>query len=306
MITARGWWVTRPSCVRETLRSRRGGRIETATPDSRAKLVRFGGGRGAVVAAGAAMATGGAVGRGAAADRATGDGRADVERLLEEKRPWIAESSGQVPRLGLDPSAVSESEARTAARELVSALARGGRAHRRRVPANPHRRATHALGLVLSTRHALLQLAARARAARYSTTWSCMSSATCASRTIRGGSGRSSRTSPALAPAARLAARPRTRAPGFPPAGLIPQIVIATRQKARNQGPERLARLIKGSFDQPTGTPSLLSGGSHERSRTGSGCGGCDVHRRACWCGDRRRDGGSCCAAAIQELHQPE
>jgi len=49
---------------------------------------------------------------------------ADVERLLEEKLPWITDQrSRQVPRLCLDPSAVSESEARTAARELVSTLA---------------------------------------------------------------------------------------------------------------------------------------------------------------------------------------
>ena len=41
-----------------------------------------------------------------------------------EKRPWILEQRvRQVPRLCLDPSAVSESEARTGARELVSALA---------------------------------------------------------------------------------------------------------------------------------------------------------------------------------------
>jgi len=50
--------------------------------------------------------------------------QADVERVLEERRPWIAEQRlRQVPRLCLDPSAVSESEARTAARELVSTLA---------------------------------------------------------------------------------------------------------------------------------------------------------------------------------------
>ena len=47
-----------------------------------------------------------------------------MERLLEQKRPWIMEQRmRQVPRLCLDPSAVSESEARTAARELVSTLA---------------------------------------------------------------------------------------------------------------------------------------------------------------------------------------
>ena len=49
---------------------------------------------------------------------------AEVERVLEEKRGWIeAERRGQVPRLGLERRAVSESEARLAARELVSALA---------------------------------------------------------------------------------------------------------------------------------------------------------------------------------------
>ena len=53
-----------------------------------------------------------------------GTSQADVERLLEEKRPWIEKQRlRQVPRLCLDPSAVSESEARRGARELVSALA---------------------------------------------------------------------------------------------------------------------------------------------------------------------------------------
>ena len=47
-----------------------------------------------------------------------------MERLLEEKRPWITRQRvRQVPRLFLDPSAVSESEARAAARELVTTLA---------------------------------------------------------------------------------------------------------------------------------------------------------------------------------------
>ena len=55
-----------------------------------------------------------------------GTRRVDVERLLEEKRPWIADQRRrQVPQLCLDPSLVSESEARTAARELVSMLAQG-------------------------------------------------------------------------------------------------------------------------------------------------------------------------------------
>src|SRR5438552_7964486 len=48
----------------------------------------------------------------------------EVERVLEEKRAWIeAERRAQVPRLGLERRAVSESEARFAARELFSALA---------------------------------------------------------------------------------------------------------------------------------------------------------------------------------------
>ena len=54
-----------------------------------------------------------------------------MERLLQEKRPWITERrSRQVPRLCLDASAVSESEARTAARELISTLAEE---HRERI-----------------------------------------------------------------------------------------------------------------------------------------------------------------------------
>lgn len=54
-----------------------------------------------------------------------GTSRAGVQRLLEEKRLWIeAQRRRQVPRLCLDSSAVSESEARKTARALVSALAR--------------------------------------------------------------------------------------------------------------------------------------------------------------------------------------
>src|SRR5206468_11041569 len=50
--------------------------------------------------------------------------RAEVERILAEKRAWIEEQRRrQVPRLGLDRLAVSESEARIAARELVTAMA---------------------------------------------------------------------------------------------------------------------------------------------------------------------------------------
>jgi predicted metal-dependent hydrolase len=51
-------------------------------------------------------------------------GRVEVERVLAEKRPWIEEQRRrQVPRLGLERLAVSESEARIGARELVAALA---------------------------------------------------------------------------------------------------------------------------------------------------------------------------------------
>lgn len=52
-----------------------------------------------------------------------GTSHAEVERLLEEKRLWIAKQRvRQVPRLCLDRFAVSESEARTGARELISAI----------------------------------------------------------------------------------------------------------------------------------------------------------------------------------------
>jgi hypothetical protein len=49
---------------------------------------------------------------------------AELDRLLAEKQEWIEEQRrNQVPRLGLDAREVSESEARTAARELVGAVA---------------------------------------------------------------------------------------------------------------------------------------------------------------------------------------
>ncbi len=48
----------------------------------------------------------------------------DVEQVLREKRAWIEKQRRrQAPRLGLERLAVSESEARIGARELVSALA---------------------------------------------------------------------------------------------------------------------------------------------------------------------------------------
>ena len=50
--------------------------------------------------------------------------RAEVDRVLIEKRRWIAEQrQQQVPRLGLERLAVNESEGRIGARELVTALA---------------------------------------------------------------------------------------------------------------------------------------------------------------------------------------
>jgi hypothetical protein len=50
--------------------------------------------------------------------------RAEVERLLADRRSWIEEQRRrQVPRLGLERLAVSESEARIATRELVTVLA---------------------------------------------------------------------------------------------------------------------------------------------------------------------------------------
>jgi predicted metal-dependent hydrolase len=49
---------------------------------------------------------------------------AEAERVLADKRPWLEEQRRrQVPRLGLERLSVSESEARVAARELVSMLA---------------------------------------------------------------------------------------------------------------------------------------------------------------------------------------
>jgi len=50
--------------------------------------------------------------------------RAEIDRVIAEHRGWIArERRRQVPRLGLDPLAVSEDDARLAARELVTMVA---------------------------------------------------------------------------------------------------------------------------------------------------------------------------------------
>jgi len=49
--------------------------------------------------------------------------RVEVDRLPRQEQPWLEEQwRRQVPRLGLERLAVSESDARTAARELFSAL----------------------------------------------------------------------------------------------------------------------------------------------------------------------------------------
>ena len=50
--------------------------------------------------------------------------RLEIERVLAQQQQWIArERARQIPRLGLERLAVSECEARTAARELVGAVA---------------------------------------------------------------------------------------------------------------------------------------------------------------------------------------
>ena len=53
-----------------------------------------------------------------------GTTEAEIERIVAAHRDWIArERAKHVPRLGLDPAAVSEVDARRAARELVTMLA---------------------------------------------------------------------------------------------------------------------------------------------------------------------------------------
>jgi predicted metal-dependent hydrolase len=50
-------------------------------------------------------------------------GRAEIQRILDERRAWIEQQrSGQVPRLGLDPFAVSEARGRAELRALVCEL----------------------------------------------------------------------------------------------------------------------------------------------------------------------------------------
>ena len=55
-----------------------------------------------------------------------GTSHAEVTRLLTEHGRWIVEQrERQIPRLGLEGCAISESEARIGAREIISALAEG-------------------------------------------------------------------------------------------------------------------------------------------------------------------------------------
>jgi predicted metal-dependent hydrolase len=50
--------------------------------------------------------------------------REEIDRLLADKRQWVAQQRArQIPRLRLERLAVSESEARVGAREVISALA---------------------------------------------------------------------------------------------------------------------------------------------------------------------------------------
>ena len=146
-----------------------------------------------MVAAGAAMATG-AWGRAPRLTVRRGTSRVDVERFLEQKRLWIIEQQmRQVPRLCLDPSAVSESEARTAAqnsfqrwprsRASASASNTAGSVSEGNVPSGA--RALHAARSPSTGGWC-------SRRPKCSTTWSCTSSVTCASQTTHGGSGRSS------------------------------------------------------------------------------------------------------------------
>ena len=189
--------VTRPpaSRVRARGRPRVHGEADPPnplTPGSKVNLVRLGGGRGAVVAAGAAMATE-VPGRGAATYRATGNESCRRPPLARGEAPVDRGSAASlVPRLCLDPSAVSESQARMTARELVSRLAG------RRPSASASSTAESVSeGNALSGARALRAArspstgGSRSRHVRYWTTWSCTSSIP-ASRTTRDGSGRSS------------------------------------------------------------------------------------------------------------------
>ena len=92
----------------------------------------------------------------------------DIEEIIEAHREWIAsERTKQRPRLRLDPRRVSETEARRAVRELIAMLIDDEAPELgRRAEAHPDPRPALALGILLHDRHALVQLAARARPVR--------------------------------------------------------------------------------------------------------------------------------------------
>lgn len=120
----------------------------------------------------------------------------------------------------------------------------GGRADRRRIPADPDRRAADTLGLVLSPRHALLQLAAGARAARGAR----LRGRARALPPVRSGPldallGARRTAPPALAPSARLAAPSWARTSGVSSVELgrraAPEQLeaVATRASCQNDQP---------------------------------------------------------------------
>ena len=173
------------------------------------------------------------------------------QRCSTQQRDWIeAQRRRQVPRLGLEPVARSESEAeaRSRARELVS---RAGAeteaaAGRRSLPADPDRRPADALGLVLAARDALVQLAARAgavRGARLRRRARALPPAR--RRTTRGASGRSSSgTAPTGVAQRDWLARVRRRAARLQAAS-CGRRRLRSRRRARVEARERLTRIVR-------------------------------------------------------------
>ena len=176
-----------------------------------------------MVAAGAAMAARGAMGRGATADSAPRDESGCRGAVARGETP-VDHATASTPGAATLPRPVRCQRVGGAcgcARTRHDGGREPGRAHRRRVRPDPYRRSTHSLGLVLATRHALIQLAARTRAARGTRLRRrARALSPAGSEPLATVLGARRATSPALAPAARLAARQRTRAPGVPPARL--------------------------------------------------------------------------------------